>query len=110
MIDSHDKTRLNKTDAGSKHPASEIHALRNLGPKSAQWLADVGIATRSQLAQIGAIGACRLLLHAGLPVTRNLAYAIVGALMDCNWRTIPFEFRKQLVLEFNSLRQEARHA
>jgi len=86
---------------------SELEGLRNLGPKSAAWLAEVDITTRTELARIGAIGACRRLRHAGHPVTRNMAYAIEGALMDCDWRAIPFEFRKQLALDFSALNHEA---
>jgi len=40
-------------------------------------------------------------------VTRNMAYAIEGALMDCDWRDLPFEFRKQIALDFSRLRREA---
>jgi hypothetical protein len=35
-----------------------------------------------------------------------MAYAIEGALMDCDWRALPFEFRKNLRLECLKLRRE----
>jgi hypothetical protein len=90
--------------------SSELERLRNLGPKSSAWLGQVGITTRSELARVGAIGACRRLLLAGHPVTRNMAYAIEGALMDCDWRAIPSEFRKQLAADFSALKRELRGA
>lgn len=72
---------------------TEIQSLRNLGPKTAAWLAGIGITTRAELAQVGAIE----------------AYAIQGALMDCDWRALPPEFRRKIVLnqrtEWNLLMQ-----
>ncbi|WP_216900563.1 TfoX/Sxy family DNA transformation protein [Synechococcus sp. CCY 9618] len=62
--------------------------MRNLGPKSAAWLAGIGITSRAELAQVGAIE----------------ADAIQGALMDCDWRALPPEFRRTLVLEFSSMK------
>lgn len=44
--------------------------------------------------------------RAGHPVTVLMAYAIEGALMDCDWRALPHEFRKHLRLEFQKLRRE----
>jgi hypothetical protein len=89
-------------------PVSEIERLRNLGPESASWLAEAGITTRAELARVGAIEACRRIRRAGHPVTTNLAYAIEGALMDCDWRMLPFEFRKHLRIEFLKLRHESK--
>ncbi len=40
-------------------PVSELEGLKNMGPKSAQWLADAGIYTRAELACVGAIEAGR---------------------------------------------------
>ncbi len=87
------------------HAAPDLSALRNLGPRSAEMLAAVGIRTRDDLARHGAIGACRLLLAAGHPISLNMAYAIEGALMDCDWRRIPHEFRIHLVKEFRLLQR-----
>ncbi|MCI0348903.1 MAG: TfoX/Sxy family protein [Acidobacteriales bacterium] len=85
---------------------SEIAGLRNLGPKSAEWPEAIGITTRQQLARVGAIEACRRLRDAGYLVTTNMVYAIEGALMDCDWRALPFEFRKHLRVEFAKLHRE----
>ncbi len=89
-----------------KQIPSEIEASRNLGPKSAAWLASVGIHTRADLACIGAIEACRRVRRAGHPVSVVMAYAIEAMLMDCDWRALPFEFCKQLQLEFENKRRE----
>lgn len=95
------------------HPLSKaitVAGLRNLGPKSAALLASVGLRTRDDLARVGAIGACRMLLLARRKISVNMAYAIEGALTDCDWRQIPAPFRKELVLELRRLRAEVKSA
>lgn len=87
---------------------TEIEALRNLGPQRAAWLAEVGIHTRAELAAVGALEACCRMRRAGRPVTTVMAYAIEGALMDCDWQALPFEFRKHLAMEFQKLKRESK--
>lgn len=94
--------------SGFNPNVTEIDALRNFGPKSVAWLAEAGITTRAELARAGAIEACRRMLRAGHPVTVTMAYAIEAALMNCDWRALPLEFRKQLRLEFHALRRETK--
>jgi DNA transformation protein and related proteins len=89
---------------------SELEALRNLGPKSAAWLAAVGLTSREDLVRTGAVGACRLLREAGCPVTRVMAYAIEGALMDCDWWKIPMSFRQQIARDFDILKRTRKKA
>jgi hypothetical protein len=84
---------------------SAIAGLRNLGPRSAELLATVGVCTRDDLVKLGPIGACARLLADGKPVSLNLAYAIEGALMDCDWRALPHAFRLQLVNDFRALQR-----
>lgn len=75
------------------HFESKLRGLRNLGPTSAAWLADVGIPMRGNRTKIGAIEACGRRRQAGNPVTTLMAYSIEGPLMDCDWRALPFEYR-----------------
>ncbi len=90
--------------------AFRLEGLRNLGPKSAEMLAGVGITTRDGLAKVGAMGACRQLRAAGHPVSRNMAYAIEGALMDCDWRALPLDFQKQIAVHFAAMKRELKNA
>jgi hypothetical protein len=78
---------------------SEIAHLPNLGPKSAQWLAAIGIHTRQQLAQIGAVDAYRLLKLKGYNPSLILVYAIQGALDNIHWTTLPPEVKADLQRE-----------
>lgn len=93
-----------------KRAAPDVSTLRNLGPRSAALPAAIGIRTRDDLARHGALGVCQRLLAAGHPVSLNLAYAIEGALMDCDWRQIPHDFRVHLVKEFRLLKRAANAA
>jgi hypothetical protein len=67
----------------------QLAALKNLGEKTAQWLLDAGIKTKSELAKLGAIEVCRRMLQVGHPVSVVAAYAIEGALTDTHWNEIP---------------------
>lgn len=67
----------------------ELAALKNLGEKTALWLVDAGVRSRSEMAKLGAIEVCRRMLLAGNPVSLVAAYAIEGALTDTHWNQIP---------------------
>ncbi|RPE75820.1 TfoX/Sxy family protein [Vulcaniibacterium tengchongense] len=72
--------------------------LRNIGPKSAAWLRQVGLRTREDLAAVGTVEAFMRVRRAGFKPTLNLLYAIEGALLDCHWQDIPDERRSELIL------------
>jgi len=71
--------------------------LRNVGPKSAAWLRQVGIRTHDDLARLGAVEAFLKVKRAGFKPSLNLLYAMVGTLEDCHWAALSAE-RKQAVL------------
>lgn len=71
--------------------------LRNIGPKSAAWLRQVGLRTREELAAVGTVEAFMRVKRAGFKPTLNLLYAIEGALQDCHWQEISDERRGELV-------------
>jgi DNA transformation protein and related proteins len=70
--------------------------LKNIGPKSTQWLHAIGVDTLNDLKEMGAIDCCRILKAQGYPVTLNLAYAIEGALRDIHWTKLPASVKQQL--------------
>ena len=72
--------------------------LRNIGPKSAAWLRQVGLRSREDLAGIGAVEAYMRVRRAGFKPSLNLLYALEGALLDCHWQQIPEARRSELVL------------
>ena len=71
--------------------------LRNIGPKSAAWLRQVGLRTREDLAAAGTVDAFMRVKRAGFKPGLNLLYAIEGALNDCHWQEVPDERRVELV-------------
>ena len=72
--------------------------LRNIGPKSAAWLRQVGLRTFDDLNSIGAVEAFMRVKRAGFKPSLNLLYALEGALQDCHWQQIPDERRSELVM------------
>lgn len=75
-----------------------IKDAANLGPKSALWLAKIGITELEQVAAIGSIEVMLRLRRAGLPVSLNMLYALEGALAGCHWQQVKRERRGELVL------------
>lgn len=77
-------------------PASSLAVLKNLGPKSEQWLNSIGVYTLDDLRVMGAIDCCLILKAQGYPISLNLAYAIEGAILDIHWTKIPDNIKQQL--------------
>jgi DNA transformation protein len=73
--------------------------LRNIGPKSAAWLRQVGLRSlQDDLAAIGAVDAFMKVRRAGFKPSLNLLYSLEGALQDCHWQEVPEARRTELVL------------
>jgi hypothetical protein len=71
--------------------------LRNIGPKSAAWLRQVGLRSLEDVAAIGAVDAYMKVRRAGFKPSLNLLYSLEGALADCHWQEVPEARRNQLV-------------
>ncbi len=76
--------------------------LRNIGPKSAAWLRQVGLRTREDIAAAGPVDAFLRVKRAGFRPSLNLLYALEGALQDCHWQEVPEARRQVLVAEFEA--------
>ncbi len=76
---------------------SDTGKLRNIGPKSAAWLRQVGLRSREELTEVGTIEAFMRVKRAGFKPTLSLLYAIEGALQDCHWQEVPEARRLELV-------------
>lgn len=70
--------------------------LRNIGPKSAAWLRQVGLRSREDLAAIGSAAAYVKVRRAGFRPSLNLLYSLEGALLDCHWQDVPEARRQEL--------------
>ena len=71
--------------------------IRNVGPKSAAWLRQVGVRTQDDLTRLGAIEAFMKVKRAGFRPSLNLLYALEGALADCHWADLPDERKAALL-------------
>ena len=76
--------------------------LRNIGPKSAAWLRQVGLRSAEDLAATGAVGAFVKVRRAGFKPSLNLLYSLEGALTDCHWQEVPEARRLVLVAELEA--------
>ena len=71
--------------------------IRNVGPKSAAWLRQVGVRTIEDLTRIGPVEAFLKVKRAGFRPSLNLLYSMAGALADCHWNDVPEAHRQELV-------------
>ena len=76
---------------------TEVAELRNIGPRSAEWLSAVGIRTVEDLEQAGAVEAY-LRAEQAFPdqVSLNLLYGLQAALMDIEWTHLPESIKREL--------------
>ncbi|MDJ0708062.1 MAG: TfoX/Sxy family DNA transformation protein [Leptolyngbyaceae cyanobacterium MO_188.B28] len=69
--------------------------MKNMGPVSQRWLAEIEIYTREDLEAVGAVPSWAH-LKARYPkrVTKNLLWALLGAQLDMDWRELPDEVKQ----------------
>jgi DNA transformation protein and related proteins len=80
----------------------ESNKIRNVGPKSAAWLRQVGVRTQDDLNRLGPVDAFMKVKRAGFRPSLNLLYALAGAIEDCHWADLPDERKKALVAAVES--------
>lgn len=77
--------------------AASTQKMRNIGPKSAAWLRQVGLRTLEEIAAIGTVEAFMKVRRAGFKPSLNLLYALEGAVLGCHWQEVPDARRTELV-------------
>jgi hypothetical protein len=73
-----------------------IESLPNLGPKSGQWLREVGITTIADLERLGPVVAFRLVKHRQPKASLNLLWALAAGLNGKDWRELTEATKKRL--------------
>ncbi|HEY6940720.1 TfoX/Sxy family protein [Dokdonella sp.] len=76
--------------------------IRNVGPKSAAWLRQVGVRTTEDLARIGPVETFLKVKRAGFRPSLNLLYSMAGALADCHWADLPEDQKQELLLALDA--------
>jgi DNA transformation protein len=71
--------------------------VKNLGPKSSEWLASVGIYTLDDVAKLGVVETYKR-VKAAYPekVTLNMLYGLQAALLDIPWTELPSDIKAQI--------------
>jgi DNA transformation protein len=78
--------------------------LKNIGPKTAEWLADAGIYTLEQIEDLGAVETYRR-LKAAHPdkVTLNALYGLHAALLGIHWTMVTPDMKADLQRQLEKL-------
>lgn len=71
--------------------------MKNIGPKSSEWLASVGIHTLDDVAKIGVVETYKR-VKAAYPekVTLNMLWGLQAALLDIPWNELPSDIKEEL--------------
>ncbi|MFC3151906.1 TfoX/Sxy family protein [Litoribrevibacter euphylliae] len=84
----------------------ELSKLKGLGPKSEQWLNEIGIFTEAELRELGAVATFMKLRHeCSVQPSLNFLYAMVGALENVSWTKIAREEKGRLLIELEGYRE-----
>ena len=74
--------------------------MRNMGPKSRAWLANIGIFSLDDVARLGVVETYKRVKAAYLEkVTLNMLWGLQAALLDIPWHELPPDIKAQLLKE-----------
>ena len=84
----------------------ELSKLKGIGPKSEKCLNEIGIYTKKDLKEIGAVKAfIKLKKECSIKPSLNFLYAMVGALENEHWADIAKSERERLLVELEGYRE-----
>ena len=71
--------------------------MRNMGPKSSEWLESIGVYTFDDVARLGVVETYKR-VKAAYPdkVSLNLLYGLQAALLDLPWNELPPDIKEEL--------------
>ena len=74
--------------------------MKNLGPKSSEWLANIGVHSLEDVARLGVVETYKR-VKAVYPekVTLNMLWGLQAALLDIPWNELPPDIKKELKKE-----------
>ena len=78
--------------------------MKNLGPKSSEWLASVGVHTLDDVARLGVVETYKR-VKAAYPEKEslNLLYGLQAALLDLPWNELPPDIKAELKRQVEDL-------
>ena len=80
--------------------------IKNIGPKSAAWLRQVGVRSEEEIRELGSMEIFMKVKKAGFKPSLNLLYALEGAVQDCHWTALSSERKSELVLEVSAREED----
>lgn len=74
--------------------------MKNLGPKSSEWLASIGVFTIDDVVKIGVVETYKQ-VKAAYPekVSLNMLYGLQAAVMNINWKDLPVDIKEDLKIQ-----------
>ena len=79
----------------------DLLKLKNIGGKSADWLLSIGITEPAEIEALGAVAVYRR-LRARYPVSKNMLWALQGALLSLPYNQLPAEMKATLLAKLQS--------
>jgi len=76
-----------------------LRDMRNLGPTTENWLNKIGVYSIEDLQSIGAFEAYKKIKYAGYKPSKNLYYALIGAIHNKDWRDVSYLVKEQELTE-----------
>jgi DNA transformation protein and related proteins len=71
--------------------------MKNIGPKSSQWLASIGIHTLDDVAKLGVVETYkRVKVAYPEKVTLNMLWGLQAALLGIPWNELPPDIKQEL--------------
>ncbi len=83
--------------------------MRNIGPKSIQWLNAVGVYNTDDLRKIGSSNVFLKVKQKGFPVSLNLLWALEGAIKGKPWFSLSASEKMSLKDELKSCEEKLVH-
>lgn len=80
-----------------------LEELPNLGPKSSQWLREIGIESLADIEERGPVNTHLELKHAGYKVSMNMLWALAGAVYGHDWKELPADLKASLLVELDAM-------
>lgn len=78
--------------------SEDLTRLKNIGPRSAEWLRRLGLHSREQIEDLGAVAVFKQ-LRQEYPASLTMLWALQGALLDLPYTMIPPEMKAALLAE-----------
>ncbi|HAV78639.1 MAG TPA: competence protein TfoX [Anaerolineae bacterium] len=71
--------------------------MKNLGPKSREWLASVGVHSWDDVARLGVVETYKMVKEAyPEKVTLNMLYGLQAGLLEIPWNELPQDIKDEL--------------